>query len=263
MIKNIYIGDIHGLGVWKEIVDKHPDANNIVFIGDYFDSFNIGPSTQLKNMQDILRFKKESNSNPNQNVYLLIGNHDIHYWPNIQGRGATSGYQPKMLLQYEQLLRDNEKEFQMAVLVGKNLCTHAGVSSVFLEDVGFWKQDNVDESHIAEYLNDLFKYKPNMFSFSSGAERNYGMGMVNGYGDNEWQSPIWIRPRSLQSSNKKTDLKKNYIQIVGHTQQEDIDIKGKSTGGKYYYIDTLPSGQYLVEVDGEFSVDHCTIEKYI
>ena len=67
----------------------------------------------------------------------------------------------------------------------------------------------------------------------------------------------------LQLSNKNTDLKKQYIQIVGHTQQDTIDIKGKSTGGRYYYIDTLPSGEYLIDEDGEFSVGNCTIVKYL
>ena len=41
MSKTIYIGDIHGRDVWEEIVEKHDDADNIVFIGDYFDSFDI------------------------------------------------------------------------------------------------------------------------------------------------------------------------------------------------------------------------------
>ena len=54
-----------------------------------------------------------------------------------------------------------------------------------------------------------------------------------------------------------------YTQIVGHTVQDHIDIKGKTTGGKYYYIDTLPSGEYLIEIDGIFSTGYCTIEKYI
>ena len=30
MGKNIYIGDIHGLEVWKDIVKEHEDADNII-----------------------------------------------------------------------------------------------------------------------------------------------------------------------------------------------------------------------------------------
>ena len=36
MSKTIYIGDIHGGDVWDEIVAKHDDADNIVFIGEFF-----------------------------------------------------------------------------------------------------------------------------------------------------------------------------------------------------------------------------------
>ena len=260
MSKTIYIGDIHGRDVWEEIVEKHDNADNIVFIGDYFDSFFIPAVTQLDNVKKIVEFKKKQELDPTKKVYLLIGNHDIHYWPGIKDRGSTSGFQATMMFQYEQFFRENEKHFQMSVLIGNRLCTHAGVSNEFLKDVGFWKQDNADESVISDYLNDLFHYKPNEFTFSG----SYGRTGIspNVYGDDDWQSPIWIRPRSLQRVNKKTDLKKNYIQIVGHTQQDHIDIKGKATGGKYYYIDTLPSGEYLIDVDGEFEIGYATIVKY-
>jgi|TARA_R110000824_G_scaffold386575_1_gene581550 hypothetical protein len=261
MSKTIYIGDIHGRDVWEEIVEKHDNADNIVFIGDYFDSFFIPAVTQLDNVKKIVEFKKKQELDPTKKVYLLIGNHDIHYWPGIKDRGSTSGFQATMMFQYEQFFRENEKHFQMSVLIGNRLCTHAGVSNEFLKDVGFWKQDNADESVISDYLNDLFHYKPNEFTFSGSYDRT-GIS-PNGYGDDDWQSPIWIRPTSLQRVNKKTDLKKNYIQIVGHTQQDHIDIKGKTTGGKYYYIDTLPSGEYLIDTDGEFKIGHTTIVKYI
>ena len=265
MSKNVYIGDIHGRDVWKQIVEKHDDADNIVFIGDYFDSFDISGIEQLRNAQEIVQFKKERELDPTKKVYLLIGNHDIHYWPGIKDRGSTSGFQSTMMFQFEQFFRENENMFQMSVSLGttinRRLCTHAGVSSKFLKDVGYWTHDYGDESRVSDFLNDLFKHKPNEFTFNSYADRY--MGFANGYGDNEEQSPIWIRPKSLQRSNKNEDIKKMYVQIVGHTVQNSIDIKGKTTGGKYYYIDTLPSGEYLVEVDGEFSVDYCTIVKYI
>jgi len=264
-MKNIYIGDIHGRDVWKQIVEKHSDVDNIVFIGDYFDSFDISGIEQLRNAQEIIEFKKERELDPTKKVYLLIGNHDIHYWPGIKDRGSTSGFQPTMMFQFEQFFRENENMFQMSVSLGttinRRLCTHAGVSAKFLKDVGYWTYDYEDESHVSEFLNELFKHKPNQFTFNSYADRY--MGFANGYGNNEEQSPIWIRPKSLQRSNKNEDIKKMYVQIVGHTHQNNIDIKGKTTGGKYYYIDTLPSGEYLVEVDGEFSVDYCTIVKYI
>lgn len=262
MRKIVYIGDIHGLNVWQEIVKNDPDADVFVFIGDYFDSFNIGGIEQLRNVQEIVEFKKLIELDPNKKVYLLIGNHDIHYWPGVIDRGGTSGFQPTMMFQFEQFFRENESMFQIAVSLNGRLCTHAGVSSEFLKDVGYWTYDNhIDESQVADFLNELFHHKPNEFTFVAYADRH--MGYVDGTGNNEEQSPIWIRPKSLQRVNKKTGLHKMYIQIVGHTLQSNIDIKGKTTGGKYYYIDTLPYGEYLIDIDGEFSVGYCSIIKYI
>lgn len=258
MSKHIYIGDIHGRSIWKDIVSQHEDADSIVFIGDYFDSFDISGLEQLRNAQEIVEFKKERELDPTKKVYLLIGNHDHHYWPGIKWRGGTSGFQPVMLHQFEQFFRENEDQFQMAVSLGtainRRLCTHAGVSSQFIKDAGFWTNTGLTEADIADWINDLFKYKPNEFSFEGYESRYYGLASPDPYGDDEGQSPIWIRPRSLQRSNRNTELKKMYVQIVGHTQQESIDIKGKTTGGKYYYIDALSKGEYLIEIDGEFSI---------
>ena len=262
MSKNIYIGDIHGRDVWKQIVEEHKDADNIVFIGDYFDSFNISGVVQLKNAQEIVEFKKFQELDPTKKVYLLIGNHDIHYMRDIKWKGGTSGFQTNMMHQFEEFFEENKEHFQMCVQIGDRLCTHAGVSETFIKDTGYWSHDYEDYDGIEEFINDLFHFKPNEFTFEGYDNRNYGLMSPNGYGDDEGQSPVWIRPRSLQRSNKKSELKKQYIQIVGHTQQDHIDIKGKTTGGKYYYIDTLPSGEYLIDEDGEFSVGNCTIVKY-
>ena len=71
------------------------------------------------------------------------------------------------------------------------------------------------------------------------------------YGDSTVSSPIWIRPKSLQKANRDT-LRDQFIQVVGHTQQNKIDREGKSTGGRYYYIDTLgTSGEYMIINDND------------
>lgn len=254
MSKNIYIGDIHGSTIWKDIVAAHPDAATITFIGDYFDSFNVAAVDQLHNVKEIVEFKTTTDTNVN----LLIGNHDHHYWPGVGGSG-TSGYQVVHSFQFEQFFKDNKHHFKMAALVGNVLCTHAGVSPIFLKDNG-WVEPLTDDQDddIVEFLNDLFTYKPKVFQFN-GREP---------YGDDVYQTPIWIRPRSLQNSNKEkypyngsTYIKDKYIQVVGHTVQNTIDIEGKATGGKYFYIDTLPVGQYLIEGDGEFKIGYVNLDK--
>jgi hypothetical protein len=262
MSKIIYIGDIHGRDIWESIVEEHDDADNIVFIGDYFDSFNILGISQLSNVQRIVEYKKKRELDTSKKVYLLIGNHDIHYMRGIKGKGKTAGFNANMMYQFEEFFEGNKEHFQMCVLIGDRLCSHAGISETFIKDTGYWSHNYEDYDGVEEFINDLYRYKPNQFTFDSWYDRNNTGLSADGYGDNEGQSPIWIRPRSLQRSNKKTDLKKNYIQIVGHTQQDHIDIKGKTTGGRYYYIDTLPSGEYLIDVDGEFEIGYVTIVKY-
>jgi len=248
-MKNIYIGDIHGLTIWEKIVKEHADADNITFIGDYLDSYNISGIEQKLNLKRIIEFKLFQELDPTKRVNLLIGNHDIHYWRGNGDGGGTAGYQPVMRNDFELLFYENKDHFKMCVQIGDKLCTHAGVSDKFLNDTGYYSYSDIT---IEDYLNDLFKFKPNEFIFN--APYNRGYKHIDSYGEDEFQSPIWIRPKYLQRANKKSDIKKAVIQIVGHTNQPNLDLSGKTTGGRYVYIDTLPIGQYLIEENGELTV---------
>ena len=75
MNKIVLIGDIHGHESWKKIVEKHSDADKIIFVGDYFDAWHINPAIQIFNFKEILELKASA---PDQ-VVLLVGNHDFHY----------------------------------------------------------------------------------------------------------------------------------------------------------------------------------------
>jgi UDP-2,3-diacylglucosamine pyrophosphatase LpxH len=90
--------------ILDQIVEDNPNADNYVFVGDYFDSYDISGIEQLINAENIVRFKKYTEKTTNQKVYLLIGNHDHHYFPGTKWRGTTSGYQSKMVLSYEHLM---------------------------------------------------------------------------------------------------------------------------------------------------------------
>ena len=147
-----------------------------------------------------------------------------------------------------QVLDENKNHLQMAYQMDEYLFTHAGVSSKFLDNVFMdygWKTEN-----IATDLNQLYKYKPKQFEFGMAVDIRK-MSWLDPSGDNEEQSPIWIRPRSLMKANRDT-LRKQVIQVVGHTEQRMIDLDGKATGGRYYYIDTLgTSEEYLIIQDGK------------
>ena len=229
-MKTIFIGDVHCKPHWKKIVKKE-NADRVIFIGDYFDSFDpCTPVEQLHNIKEILDYKLTSG----KDVILLIGNHDYHYIPGTEDK--CSGYQLLGAISYGHFFKENLHHFQMCYQSGNLLCSHAGVSIEWLADIGYEGWDD-----IAGFVNDVFKYQPNNFGFRG----------RDPYGDDTYQTPIWIRPKSLMRANKKSFLKRDFIQIVGHTHMSQIDVKGFTTGGRYFFIDCMP--EYLILEDGVFS----------
>lgn len=229
-MKTVIIGDTHGRTLWKSIVEvENPDR--VIFVGDYFDTHeDVSGAGQMMVFQEIIDYKKSQDPGK---IIMLIGNHDHHYFPEV-GYTGTSGYQSGAAVAIGFLISENKEHLQMAYQFDNILCTHAGVGKTFLEAQG-WK----DGEDISGFLNDLWKYKPKAFCFTG----------FNPYGDDMGQTPIWIRPKSLMKDAQ--DFKKDVIQVVGHTSQNKIDIKGKSTGGRYFFIDTLgTSGEYLI-IEGD------------
>jgi hypothetical protein len=251
-MKTIVLGDTHGRSVWKLIVNmEKPDR--VIFIGDYFDSYDISAVEQMHNFNEIIEYKETSFSREGTleehktKVVLLIGNHDHHYFPEI-GNTGTSGYQYGAAAAISRMIDENRQHLQMAYSFDNFLFTHAGVSPVFMDTV--FGPDSWNKDNLVELLNEKMNYQPKTFEFTG----------MEPTGDNTTQTPIWIRPRSLMATNKKHEkgLKKDFIQIVGHTQMKELDLVGsdKFTGGRYYFVDTLDtSGQYLIIEDGKLSTN--------
>jgi predicted MPP superfamily phosphohydrolase len=239
-MKTVVIGDTHGRSNWRLAIYQEEPVDRVIFIGDYMDSYDISAVEQIHNFKEIINYKE---LNPQVEVILLIGNHDAPYFPEFTDR-AISGYQTKMAPSISQVIEENRHHLQMAYGFDNFLFTHAGVSPVFMDQV--YGKDGWSKENIVQDLNDLWKYKPNAFQFNG----------FDAYGDNTTQTPIWIRPGSLMSANKKHEngLKKDYIQVVGHTTMRKLDLEGsdKFTGGRYYFIDTMDtSGDYLIIEDGK------------
>jgi predicted phosphodiesterase len=231
-MKIIAIGDIHGRAVWKLITGTQT-FDKVVFIGDYFDSFDIDGQAQIDNFLELIEFKK---ANP-EKVVLLIGNHDFHYMPVATMIGEYySGYQSKFCHQISHLLQVHKHLLQMAYKHGDFLFTHAGVTNTWLQSTLNPAMDNPLEVFglaIDKYINDVFTYKPNHFYFNG----------RDPYGDDLTQSPIWVRPQSLNEDAYPA------IHVVGHTQQKRIGLEPTRflNKGSGFFIDTLgTSGQYLV-----------------
>jgi len=231
-MKTLLIGDIHGRPIWKDILKKESsNLSRVIFFGDYFDSFNIKGLEQIHNFKEIIRFKESTDLE----VVMLIGNHDHHYL-NV---GETySGYQPHLQHDIYWVLNENKKYLQVVYKMDNILCSHAGISSVWLGNTFHWNEET-----LVEDINDLYKYQPKKFNFTG----------FDPYGDSPHSSPLWIRPKSLIRSNRNTILKENYIQVFGHTEVKDIYTSfitsEKSMGSKYYNVDVLESGGYVIYED--------------
>lgn len=218
-MKIVAIGDTHGRKDWKKIVEAHPDADKIVFIGDYFDTHDdIFDSEILANFKEIVDLKRHHMGK----VVLLIGNHDFHYLAGITEH--YSGYNRNKAFEYQQALEGaiTDGLMQMAFAANGHLFSHAGVTKT-------WATKNGATTEAS--INKLFDDNRQAFCFSG----------MNPYGDDVTNSPIWVRPGSLEK-----DALEGYVHVVGHTQ-----VKGIIISSNIILIDTLgQSGQYLIINDG-------------
>lgn len=228
----IAVGDTHGRTVWKDIAAEESHFDRFVFVGDYFDSREgISARAQIENFSDILDFKR---TNPDK-VVLLLGNHDFHYLRGAEER--YSSYQPLKATDIQEILHRavDEGLVQMCHAEDDIIFSHAGVSRTWCRNaLGIESEEVTSAEDLARMTNELFRSGPEAFGFTPGATGD-------AYGDDETQTPIWIRPRSL-AADRVRDLR----QVVGHTCVLRIAIEDGIA-----FTDTLGvSGEYLVITNG-------------
>lgn len=201
MEKIYVIGDVHGRPKWQ-LLKKHK-VDKFIFIGDYFDSFDINGTAQIENFKKIIEFKKKY---PDK-VVLMIGNHDYHYLNSNEL--PYSGFQKYLYREIRDILEKNIEYLQMSYLLTFNdedyLFTHAGVTKTWCEYNGI----DTLSSKIDTDINNLFKENMDAFAFVG----------FDPYGDSYESSPIWVRPKSLLYNSID-----GFIQIVGHTTQKEVTV---------------------------------------
>lgn len=206
-MKVLVIGDVHGRDLWKTLIKTNWD--HCVFIGDYFDSFDIKGTVQYENFNEILKFKR---SNPDK-VTLLVGNHDISY---LDSFCQCSGYQNHIAYLIKTVLEPlvASGEIQACKVIGDHIFTHAGITKTWYDK---YQIDELIESMsgLEEAINELLKAKVRAFCFQDPPPK-MSIRSISYYGDNIWQSPMWVRPDSLIED--KID---GYVQVVGHTQHPE------------------------------------------
>jgi len=236
-MKTVVIGDTHAHYAWREVLKTEDDWGRVIFLGDYFDTFqNKTAASQLGVFKDIVSL---IDKHPDREVVLLIGNHDIHYFPEIATQ-ATSGfsYSTRAIVSpYLDLVRSKLK---VAYSFDDFIFSHAGISSEFMDRrfkdwspklaVGL-----VNSLHLKELL--FCGYDP--------------------YGDDTYQTPIWIRPASLIRANKEREISK-YKQVVGHT-----NMKKPLKSDNYYFLDCMGGGYYGVIENGELEFRQIDMNSFV
>jgi len=131
-VKTLIIPDIHTrFDVAESFIDKErPD--DVVFLGDYFDTFD----DTLEITEKTALWLKDSLKKRNR-IHLL-GNHDLSYKDT---RFACSGFSEEKLIILKKVKMDLTK-LQHYCWVGDWLCTHAGLSNEFYQAY----KNNEDES---------------------------------------------------------------------------------------------------------------------
>lgn len=228
----VAIGDVHGRRTWQSIVEKHIDeVDRIIFVGDYFDSFNIPMLDQIRNFSEIIKLAREGS----EKIVLLIGNHDYHY---LSIGETYSGFNPTFALGIEHdYVRPNLDLFKICHREDEFLFSHAGFTRTWVKDFKI-NVDNIDSE-----VNDFWKYKQHVFGWRRNPSKKMSA-YTDSYGDNIWQGPLWVRPDSLNA-----DKIEGYAQVVGHTGSDRIKYREG-----IYYIDALEKGYYLYGAENKVEI---------
>lgn len=231
-MKVIIIGDIHGRTTWKEVIKER--ADKYIFMGDYFDPYeDISIESMIENFEQILEFKKSNF----ENVILLIGNHDFHY---LSGN-KSSRFNYKTYNYLNPILEDliTSKTLQLCYFIkGGVVFSHAGFTETWLDNTFGDDKYVLNEDFIKSVKNKNY--------------RNYDF-IIKGYfqnlsGDDVFQGPLWVRPRSLIRDFPKS----MNVQVIGHTKR----IKYKENddfSGEIILSDILEDNQYLIYENNKFN----------
>lgn len=229
MEKRVIIGDLHGIGVWKDILELE-NPQYTIFLGDYFDSFSISPLVQYLNFCDIIKYKE---SHPS--TTLLIGNHDYHYLMTVREQYSGYNTETQGLIGYNDdnniiaKCIDNGMKIAYIDNINQTIYSHAGVSQK-------WINEHVPEQDLC-CLNTI-QLSALKFTYRDGGDCT---------GSSEYSSPIWIRPKSLLKCPYKDHDNKIWNQVFGHTgisQPHKMDVDN----AEFWNIDCLKLGFYIVEL---------------
>ena len=218
----LFIGDIHGNKDWEKIaLEGLTHFYEIVFLGDYVDSFFVKPTDQIKNLKKLIHFAK-SKTNEDNKITLLLGNHDYAY---INGYSGISGYQYALSGEYQRIFRENIDLFKIAwgykneSTQKYTLATHAGLTR------RFWNSFVLPIFTEGNYLNELVKDKK-----PEDLEIHETLNLLRDKGSLLWKVGYYRggsgTPGPLCADYMETieDAYDNINQVFGHTPKTAVTI---------------------------------------
>ena len=222
----IVIGDVHGSTYWKKAVEDNP-GYRYIFIGDYLDPYDNIPEAQfipeaqlIDNLKEIIQLKKD---NP-EDVILLLGNHDLHYFcRDIPGTSGRYNYRIEEVV--AEIFTENLPLFTYAFQEGKRIFTHAGIAHDWF--VNEFKGDLT--KNIADQLNNPLKEQLRPLHQAGKARGGawYSVGGIFWADISELGNPL-----------------QGYIQYAGHNRVGQITVQTKNDG-QITFCDCLYNNIYL------------------
>lgn len=228
-MKRLVLGDMHGhYETVKQIYDKEC-PEQVILLGDYFDSFTVTPLEQKDSFESLMELKNLHELQYGDNTFiLLLGNHDFHYFESINER--YSGFRFETFMYAQAMVKAfDDKQIQIAVVDNENktIYSHAGVTNTWFKGSSLTTildLNNVNFNKLKHtYLGGDFTH-------------------IAAYGDTIYNGPLWVRPQSLREDAFIDNSGVTWKQIVGHTHYKTI----QQYDGIITVMDSLPY-QYLVE----------------
>lgn len=203
-MRYVIIPDVHGRDFWKKAIPLQNNDTELVFLGDYFDPYDVTPAQAIKNFDEMM------SSLDLEGCEFLLGNHDYHYILDFFPKASrySSKYADEIKKRIKTLVRKYDACDYTWFTINhvSYLLTHAGINKVWLNrHTDLWSLDRIG----------LFDPKdPNrIFAAGEVGKIRGGWYKTGGY--------LWADVHEMDVPDIP------YYQIFGHTQLTEPIIKDK------------------------------------
>ncbi len=225
--QTVIVPDVHGRHFWHRAVPHAKAGGRVIFLGDYIDPYpqeDIDPQEAIGEFKRIIEFAGRFP----ENVVLLLGNHDLHYFtrePSRMEGGSLDDDNGELI---RSLFLDNRHLFTMtfSMEVGDRLWlfSHAGILRGWVREnmpsiLSMEGKDRDRALEASRRLNDMWtdfdygKDRPNFI------DRYLAQVSSLRGGGFEFGSPVWADYREFDKETGQRTSFEGVYQVFGHSQQ--------------------------------------------